>query len=300
MISSEHTKRITSCIQFIDEHLDTDLSLETIAAVGSYSPFHFHRIFKYLTKETLKGYIVRKKMEKAAYFLITNKETITDIAYSLSFSSNSSFTKTFKKYYGLSPRQFRKISPKEFHSILPEESKNGQKKVRITDYICSINELKNWADMNLEISIKELPEMHLACVMSLGIQNVEKAYETLIQWGIKNQVFPRENIKMITVYHDSFKTTAPDKVRIHAGMLLEKPCQKEGPVFPEILTSGTYIVGHTEIGLEDFEKAWTTLFLWMNENGYTFRRTFPFEIYHTNFKEHPEGKTIVDFCIPIL
>jgi hypothetical protein len=38
----------------------------------------------------------------------------------------------------------------------------------------------------------------------------------------------------------------------------------------------------------------------MNENGYQYKRTFPFEIYHNNFKEHPQKKCIVDFCIPIL
>lgn len=37
----------------------------------------------------------------------------------------------------------------------------------------------------------------------------------------------------------------------------------------------------------------------MKENSYTTRKAFPFEIYHSNFKEHPEGKMVVDFCIPI-
>ena len=36
---------------------------------------------------------------------------------------------------------------------------------------------------------------------------------------------------MITVYHDSFKVTAPNKVRIHAGMLLEEAIKNEGEVF---------------------------------------------------------------------
>ncbi|WP_139325969.1 AraC family transcriptional regulator [Chryseobacterium sp. RU33C] len=33
--------------------------------------------------------------------------------------------------------------------------------------------------------------------------------------------------------------------------------------------------------------------------AYSTRRTFTYEIYHTNFKEHPEGKMVVDFCFPI-
>jgi AraC family transcriptional regulator len=37
----------------------------------------------------------------------------------------------------------------------------------------------------------------------------------------------------------------------------------------------------------------------MNENGYEKADREPFEIYYNNFKEHPERKAIVDFCIPI-
>ncbi|WP_394359160.1 hypothetical protein [Chryseobacterium oranimense] len=47
------------------------------------------------------------------------------------------------------------------------------------------------------------------------------------------------------------------------------------------------------------ERCWVSLFLWMNEHRYSIRKAFPFEIYHTNFREHPEGKMIVDFCIPV-
>jgi AraC family transcriptional regulator len=51
--------------------------------------------------------------------------------------------------------------------------------------------------------------------------------------------------------------------------------------------------------LNEFEKSWTGLFLWMNENGYSKAERNPFEIYHNNFNEHPEGKFVVDFYVPI-
>ena len=108
-----------------------------------------------------------------------------------------------------------------------------------------------------------------------------------------------QNLKMISVYHDSLKVTTPEKVRINACMLLDAPIKNEGEVFPETLPAGKYIVGNFFIRLEEFEDAWNGLFMWMNEKGYQFRRVFPYEIYHTNYKDHPEGKMNVDFCIPI-
>ncbi len=115
--------------------------------------------------------------------------------------------------------------------------------------------------MNLKIKVTELPEMNLAAVMSLGIANVESSYSTLIDWAEKKKLFPAENIKMISVYHDSFKVTLPDKVQIHACMLLqEKLQQQEDQIFPETLEAGKFIVGSGEVTLYEFEQCWVSLF----------------------------------------
>jgi AraC family transcriptional regulator len=297
----EYKKRIVRTIRYIDENLDASLSLEKIAEVSAYSPFHFHRIFKLITGETLQNYILRKRTEKSAFFLAVKKDMeIKEIYFDLGFSNASVFSKTFKKYYGMPPSEFRKQAPESFHKVLQTERKNGQVDTVFSQYICHIENLLNWTTMNLKIEVKEMPEMNLAAVMSLGIANVESSFNVLIDWAKKKSLFPRENVKMISVYHDSFKVTPPDKVRIHACMLLDEKLKgANGEVFSETIAPGRFIVGSGEITLNDVEQCWVSLFLWMNEHNYSTRRTFPFEIYHTNFKEHPEGKMIVDFCIPI-
>lgn len=297
----EHKKRIIKTIKYIDNNLDGDLSLEKIAEIAMYSSFHFHRIFKLITGETLQNYITRKKIEKSAFYLAVKKEIeLKDIYLDLGFSSSSVFSKTFKKYYRISPSAFRNSAPETFHKIVQIQSKNGQVDTVFSPYICNVENLLNWTKMNLKIEVKRLPEMKLAAVMSLGIVNVEPSYNTLMDWAKKKQLFPCENVKMISVYHDSFKVTSPDKVRIHACMLLDERLEKqEGQIFSETIDAGKFIIGSGEVTLQDFEQCWVFLFLWMNENKHSMRKAFPFEIYHSNFKEHPEGKMIVDFCIPV-
>ena len=301
MTSEEHIKRIRKVLNFIEENLDNELSLENLAEIGNYSPFHFHRIFRGIIGETLQEYINRKRLEKSAMLLSHQKQkSIEDIFSEVGFKSNSTFSKTFKKYFGVSPSVFRKNTPEKFSKILPMNSNNGQKEVVFQQYLYNINQMKNFMETNAKIEVKELPEMNLASVLSIGVQNIDNAYNKLISWGISKNLFPRENVKMISVYHDSFKVTAPDKVRIHACMLLDEPIKTDGEIFPETLPKGRHVVGSYFIGIHEFEKAWQSLFLWMNENGYQYKRTFPFEIYHNNFKEHPEKKCRVDFCIPII
>jgi AraC family transcriptional regulator len=297
----EYKKRIVKTIQFIDNNLDTELSLEKVSEIGAYSQFHFHRIFRLITSETVQNYIIRKRIEKSAFYLALRKNiSISDIYLQFGFSNHSSFNKTFKKYYGKSPSEFRKSAPENFHKIQSKQSKNEQINTVFDQYICNIENLLNWTNMNLKIKVTELSEMHLAAVMSLGIANVESSFDTLVDWAKTKNLFPKENLKMLSVYHDSFKVTPPDKVRIHACMLLDEPLkQQKGEIFPEIIEAGKFIIGSGEVTLNDFEKCWVSLFLWMKENNYSVRKAFPFEIYHTNFKEHPEGKMVVDFCIPI-
>lgn len=297
----DYKKRIIRTIRYIENNLDGDLSLEKTAEIAAYSPFHFHRIFKLITGETLQQYILRKKTEKSAFYLAVHKHlNIKEIYLELGFANHSVFNKTFKKYYGMSPSGFRRSAPDSFHRILHKSSKNGPIDMLFTPYICGVENLLKWTKMNLKIEIKELPEMNLAAVMSFGQYNVESSYTALLDWAVKKQLFSGENIKMISVYHDSFKVTPPEKVRIHACMLLEEKLkEQEGQVFSETIDAGKFIVGSGEVTLNDFEKCWVSLFLWMNEHHYSIRKAFPFEIYHSNFKEHPEGKMIVDFCIPV-
>ena len=288
-------------IQYIDNNLDTELSLERVSEIAAYSPFHFHRIFKLIVGETLQNYIFRKRIEKSAFYLSLRKNlSVKDIYLNLGFSSHSDFNKVFKKYYGKSPSEFRKLSPEKFHTISQIHRKNGQVDTVFDQYICNIENLLNWTTMNLKIKVMQLQEMNLAAVMSLGIANVESSFNVLIDWAKNKQLFPRENLKMISVYHDSFEVTAADKVRIHACMLLDEKLKKqEGEVFSETLEAGKFIIGSGEVTLAEFEQSWVSLFLWMKDNGYSTRKAFPFEIYHSNLKEHPEGKMLVDFCIPI-
>ena len=89
------------------------------------------------------------------------------------------------------------------------------------------------------------------------------------------------------------------KVRMSACIVLNKPVEVEGEIGLTSINAGKFIVGRFEIGLNEFEKSWTGLFLWMNENGYQKADENPFEIYHNNFNEHPERKAIVDFYIPV-
>ncbi|NQX32445.1 AraC family transcriptional regulator [Pedobacter boryungensis] len=297
-IQADYKKRINRVFEFIDENLESDLSLNTVSAIAFFSPFHFHRVFKFVTGETLNDYIIRRRIEKSASDLLHKNIAVTAIAHKFGFGDNSSFSRAFKKYYGVSPIEFKKQNPNRHSKISQLKSKKGQEYPDYDQYICIIDHLKNWIKMNAKIEIKEMPKMDLAYVSSIGPQNLENAYATLIKWATP-QGLMNDQTKMVTIYHDSFKVTEASKVRMSASIVLNKPVETTGEIGLTSIKAGKFIMGKYEIGLDEFEKAWTGLYLWMNENGYKKADSNPFEIYHNNFKEHPERKAIVDFYIPI-
>jgi len=299
-MKEDYIKRINNIFLFIDENLDQELNLETIANIGFYSPFHLHRIFKAITNETINEYITRKRIEKTALILLHKRDiTISELSLQYGFNSNSSFTRTFKKFYGISPTEFRKSNPNKFSKIGKVQSKNGQESEILEEYICNINNHKNWIKMKAKIEIKEMPKLDLAFITQIGHNGMENAYDKLIKWAIPKGLLENENLKVVTIYHDSFKITEPDKVRMSACISLKEKVKVTGEIGLTTIEKGKFIVGHFEIRINEFEKSWNSLFIWMNENGYKKADRNPYEIYYNNFNEHPEKISIVDFCIPI-
>lgn len=153
--------------------------------------------------------------------------------------------------------------------------------------------------MNAKIEIREIRKMELAGVPAFGHNNIALAYQKLMRWAAPLGLL-NEHTKMLTVYHDSFKVTEADKVRTEACIVFNQPVKPVGEIKLSTIEKGKFIVGSFEIVLDDFEKSWTGLFIWMNENGYKKADRNIFELYHNNFNDHPEKKAIVDFYIPVV
>ncbi|MEZ0454168.1 GyrI-like domain-containing protein [Sphingobacterium thalpophilum] len=294
-----HLIQLNKVLDFIDKNLDEDLTLNKIADVGNYSPFHFHRLFKAYVNEPLNEYIARKRIEKIASLLIREKsKKISELSFLYGFSSNSALTKTFKRIYNISPSAFRRLSSSQYDKII--NSKNGQKSLKIEQYICHINNLKNWIKMNANVIVKEINPLKMVYVSHIGVQGLDSSFYKIIDWVRKKELVSENEIDIVRIYHDSFKITPPDKVRMEIGVPVKEKVKTEFDIQYREIQPKLCVVGSFEISLDEFEKSWSSMFIWMNENGYKPSEEKPFEIIHNNYNEHPQKKCVVDFYIPVL
>ena len=101
----EYQLRINKVTDYIHQNIDQPLSLQKMAGIACFSPFHFHRVFTILTGETPTDYIKRTRIEKAALLL---KQT-TEIAALCGFSSLSLLSRNFRLHFSMTIREFRSL-----------------------------------------------------------------------------------------------------------------------------------------------------------------------------------------------
>lgn len=111
-------KELNQVIDFIEEHLTDELSLEKISEYAGVSDYHLRTVFLHLSGMTLNEYIKSRKLSEANKDLL-NGEKVTDVAFKYGYQSVDGFTRAFKKWSGFLPSNVYK---KGVNKTLPKLS----------------------------------------------------------------------------------------------------------------------------------------------------------------------------------
>ncbi|ASF40614.1 AraC family transcriptional regulator [Halobacillus halophilus] len=92
-------------IDYMENHLLEDVSIEEIASQANTSVFHFQRMFTLLTETPVAEYLRRRRLTLAAHELSKTNIKVIDIALKYGYDTPESFAKAFKKQHGITPRE---------------------------------------------------------------------------------------------------------------------------------------------------------------------------------------------------
>jgi AraC family transcriptional regulator len=107
LATQDYLRRINRVFDYIQANLDGDLRLETLSSVAAFSPFHFHRVFRGVTGETVAECIRRLRLQRGAHRLRYHPGIpVTDVALEVGFGSHSAFSRAFKDHFGLTPSEW--------------------------------------------------------------------------------------------------------------------------------------------------------------------------------------------------
>lgn len=296
----EYIRRIHKVQDYIEDHIGQSLSVEELAGAAGFSKYHFSRIFQGMLHEPLAHYVNRIRMERSLFLLAHRTDkNMTDIAYELGLSDSAVFSRAFKNYYGVSPREYRKEYSKNCKDsfLLSEYNKDTAKKERAV----------NPFPVTGKITITNLEEKQVAYVRHTGTYDtLAKEYANLIQtlfaYASNQHLLVDGQNWVLAIYHDNpefaeesqFRTslclTVPEDIRI----------QEHGVLGRMKLEGGLYAVGHFHIQKEQFSDAWNYMYQeWITCSGYVPRDSYPFEAYRNNPDANESHIIEVDIYVPI-
>ena len=93
-------------LQYIELHLEDDLSIKQLADVAGYSEYYFIRLFKSYTNQTVMEYICRRRLIRSCDDILSGMRLI-DVAMKYGWKSHSAFPKSFNREFGFSPSLLR-------------------------------------------------------------------------------------------------------------------------------------------------------------------------------------------------
>jgi len=110
---------IYDSVKFMHENYGEQIVIADISSQAYLSPSYFSSVFRILTGYTVKSYLNRYRLYRAAQELARGNKRIIEIAFDAGFLSQQSFTKSFSQTYGITPAQFRLLKP-IFETFPPE------------------------------------------------------------------------------------------------------------------------------------------------------------------------------------
>ncbi|MFH2002376.1 MAG: AraC family transcriptional regulator [Planctomycetota bacterium] len=292
--SQIYRERMLRVLVHIQQNLDEELSLEHLADVAHFSPYHFHRIFRGMIGESLKGHIRRLRLERAAMRLKNGDQSVIMIALEAGYETHEAFSRAFKSMCGRSPSDFRAGQESLFMDSAPskvhyqnEGELQGFKPIR-----------KGVKTMKVEI--RSMEPMRVAFVRHTGpYDQCGTAWEKLCSTlGAKGWLGP--GVQFMGLCHDDPEVTPSDKIRYDACVKVDETFQPEGDIGVQVVPGGEFAVT-THLGpYNNLGKTYATLCgRWMPQNNRELRSAPSMEFYLNDPEGTDPEDLITDIYMPV-
>jgi AraC family transcriptional regulator len=280
-----YLESLNRAVQFIENNLDKKILLKDVAQEAFLSEFHFHRIFKSLTGETVKDFLQRLKIERAAIRLKHSKDEIGQIACDNGYENHETFTRAFKKYFQLTPQEYRDA----IQQITIRKQSDYQNK-----------------DIDLEKLnigkpiIKYLPDLHLAYIRHTGsYDKVASSFQRLMLWAATHLIL-KFKPTTLGIIHDNPDLTDEEKIRFDACMIISKEVKPKGEIGYKKIEGGKFATFTYKGTYENFYPVYDYIYnVCVFEKGWALDDKPAIEWYIKSPPFYKPENYVTDFCIPI-
>lgn len=219
-----YSRRLDRVVRHIQRHLDQPLTVDGLAEVANFSPYHFHRLFTAMMGETVAQYIRRLRMERAAWHLRYSRRTVTDIAFDCGFEATESFSRIFRAHFGLPPSRWRR----DRSVFAPAPANAGD-----TAMTMPLHRPAAPAGLDITaVTVTTLPARSVASLRHTGpYTEIGPVFERLMALAGQKGLFSAET-QVIQISYDDPRQTDADKLRADACITLSAPIPDTATLAP--------------------------------------------------------------------
>jgi len=278
----DHQERILRALVFIDTHPREELSLEQLARVACFSPFHFHRIFAAHVGESVASYVRRVRLDAAATSLAHESTLVTRLAMDAGYDTPGAFSRAFMQKFKLSPTAFRKRMRARFRREPFSLKTHPQEEI-------------------MKPEIRTVPERTLIFVRRTGDYGTSSSGA----WSaICGYAFPRGLVgpgaQFIGMSHDDPTITPSDQLRYDACITVDRPVTPEGEVGVRTLPAGRIAVFLHKGPYEELSKTYEAIYgSWLPASGAELAERPNYEIYLNMPGETAPEELLTEICLPL-
>ncbi|WP_299209657.1 AraC family transcriptional regulator [uncultured Tateyamaria sp.] len=287
---SDYHRRIERIVDVIRARPAQPFTVKELCEQAAFSEFHFHRVFRAMTGESVAQCIIRLRLEMAASALIYRRQdSITGIALNCGFSSSANFSKAFQKSYECSPTQYRRDHPADFR--MRRIGKVTRAKPGYPD------------NMSFDVEIRTMPERRLASLRQIGPYShasISDLYADLAKWhqSVLGRPAPDEAISI--TWSDS-ALADQDTWRLDACYEVHEGTKATGQVMLRTLAGGRVACLKTDVPGTEMHRisaCWDWLFSdWLPQSGYEPADRPAYEVYRGASKQPGFNVTL---CLPLM
>jgi AraC family transcriptional regulator len=285
-----YCSRFRKVLEYIDSHLDDDLTLDRLSNVAAFSKYHFHRQFSELFKISVYKYVQLTRLKRASYQLaFRDGMEIVDISLASGYENHESFSRVFKKSIGQTPSEFRERPQwNPWHLIYQPLSE-----LRI-EHMKPDNQLNN-------VKVILFKETKVAVLEHHGDPNlIGNSVRKFIEWRKQNHLPPKIS-NTFNILYDNPSETSPEDFRLDLCAATEREVTDNsfGVIEKTIPEGRCAVLRHIGDDANLGESITYLYSTWLPLSGEA-PRDFPLFLQRVKFfPDVPEHEAIIDVFLPL-
>ena len=277
----KRAKIANDVMNYIYKYIDTNINIDELSRELNISKFHLHRIFKEEFGKNIYESIKSIRLEKAANLLISNK--FSTISSMIGYSSQTSFIRSFKQRFNMTPKEWKNGGYKEYSN-------------KIIEKISISNDLDF---SNIEPTIVKMPQMRGYYIRHKGYdKTIKQTWAKLQTWIYTNEI---KSYKQMALHHDNPIITPLNECQYIAIVVLDENEELKDLSLPTLdIPKGIYAKFSLNGKYGDVIKLIQWVYhVWLIKSGYETTTNPSYTIYEKNHFLSLDGEFILDFYLPI-